>query len=226
MNNFIAERSRLSKLDDVVKDRFNELMKSAKESFRLNKNNEALLLFEEAYIISGYTVCEYYMAKCLFKMGRINEAKEYFELYLTHGGEKVDKCLLYMTGICDMRKWDSKEYVTWMKQIHESFDRDYTYSPRKAKDRDGFDRRKHRMSKKIVFSEDDFKDRSLAVEDYYDTDVDGKLSIIKNLFRSGNALVANKLLDELNKSCSSEEKGKVLQIIRNKKIYMNQRTSN
>lgn len=111
--------------------------------------------------------------------------------------------------------------------IHEAFDRDYHFNPRKydkkSSQDDDFDRHKHRMSKKLIFTVEDFDRESCNVEDYYECDTDGKLRIIRNLFRNGKSDVVNKLLEELNKTCSKEEKGKVLQMFRNKKLYANQR---
>lgn len=227
LRNLINEKISFDRLDDDVKDKFNALMTRGRELYHTNRNKEAAEVFKEAYTMSGVSVCEYYIGKCLYKMGKLCLAREYLETYAEHGGEKLDKCLLYLTGIAGILKQDPKVYSSRMVAIHETFDRDYHYNPRKYdkknKQKDDFDGHKHRMSKKLIFSVEDFENNSCDVENYYDCDTDGKLRIIRNLFRSGKVDVANKLLEELNRTCSREEKGKVLQMIRNKKLYANQR---
>lgn len=37
-------------------------------------------------------------------MGKLGASKKYLEMYAEHGGEKLDKCLLYLTGICGILK--------------------------------------------------------------------------------------------------------------------------
>ena len=223
LKGLISEKRSANELDPEVMSNYLQLMSEGKELLKKRRFGDALRTFEEAISVSGLNICNYYIGKTLFLMSKIGPAKGYFEKYLEVGGEKSDKAYLYIIGICDMRKWNNKEYVRNMLRIHSSFERTYKYVPRSVHDpEDDFDKKKFKESKRLEFSEEEFMSSNLSVEDYYEVDTDGKLKIIRDLFRSGKSEVANKLLEELNKTCDKKDKNKVLQMIRNKKIFSNQ----
>lgn len=223
LRGLISEKRSINELEPEVMSDYLQLMSDGKELLKKRRFGDALRTFEEALSISGLNICNYYIGKTLFLMSKIGPAKGYFEKYLEVGGEKSDKAYLYIIGICDMRKWNNKEYVRDMLRIHSLFERTYKYVPRSVHDpEDDFDKKKFKESKRLEFSEEEFMSSNLSVEDYYEVDTDGKLKIIRDLFRSGKSEVANKLLEELNKTCDKKDKNKVLQMIRNKKIFSNQ----
>ena len=90
-----------------------------------------------------------------------------------------------------------------------------------------YDEVKKKVSRNIRMKEADFtKPTEDDVLGFYDASIDGKLSIIKGLLQNGHENVANKLLEEIQKECLPEERGKVMQFSKNKKLYKNQnRTS-
>lgn len=223
LRGLICEKKNVNELEPEVMANYFQLMFDGKELLRKRRFDDALRTFEEAYSVSGLNICNYYIGKTLFLMSKIGPAKGYFEKYLEVGGEKSDKAYLYIIGICDMRKWNNKEYVRNMLRIHSSFERNYKYVPRSVHNpEDDFDKKKFKESKRLEFSVEEFTSSNLSVDNYYDVDTDGKLKIIRELFKSGKSDVANKLLEELNKTCDKKDKAKVLQMIRNKKIFSNQ----
>ena len=223
LRGLISEKKNVNELDPEVMANYFQLMFDGKELLRKRRFDDALRTFEEAYSVSGLNICNYYIGKTLFLMRKLGPAKGYFEKYLEVGGEKSDKAYLYIIGICDMRKWNNKAYVRSMLRIHSLFERTYKYVSRSVHNpEDDFDKKKFKESKRLEFSVEEFTSSNLSVDDYYDVDTDGKLKIIRELFRSGKSDVANKLLEELNKTCDKKDKAKVLQMIRNKKIFANQ----
>lgn len=222
LENLLNEKIALLGLDNETREIYRSLRESGSSQYHHRRYREALKSYEEAYAISNLSICEYYIGKCLFKMRKIDMAEEYFLRYLEHGGEKVEKCLLFLVGINKIRGKEYNIYSDKMTRLNTSFGREFKFVPRE----DGkYNNGKQNGTKKTKFTVGDFKTDTTVnadIENYYNYGIDGKLMIIRELYRNGKTYIANSLLDELNKTCSSEEKPKVMQMMRNRKLYETQ----
>lgn len=220
LNNFLNEKIEYLKLDDDKRLTYIDLKTRGSKLYHAKKYREAFKLYEQAYEMTGLNIFEYYIGKCLFRMKRLEYAEEYLLRYLEHGGEKREKTLLFLIGISKICNSEYDNYLNDMNKLNLSFTRNFKYE---NKDKTGkYSSDKEESSKKAKFSVSDFGDNSTVkvdVENYYNYGVDGKLKIIRELYRCGKVDVANMLLDELNKSCAGKDREKVLQMVRNKKLY-------
>ena len=231
------EKEELISLDDEVCSEYFDLKKRARSLVDKHKYKEALAVYMQAQEVTNLSICDYYIGKTLFKKGRLLESKECFLNYLSHGGIKTEKALLYLGIIEGIQKHNSvsKKHFKKMQRIHDIFDRDFVYIDRGSLGQmtedeviDSNDRVKEKNMRRIRMREADFiqDDSVLTIEDFYDTDINGKLSIIKRLYQTGTNDIANKLIEEVQRECTTRERKKVYQFIKNKKIYMNQRRTN
>lgn len=126
---------------------------------------------------------------------------------------------------------EAKNYAKMMGRIHDVFLRDFKYLSDKQYKKskyvnngdDSIDSVKNKRMRTIKMKEKDFKvDESLSVVDFDVTNIDGKLTIIKNLFRLRELEKAKILLEKVQQECTPQERPKVLQFQRNTKLYRNQ----
>ena len=184
----------------------------------------------------NFSICDYYIGKIMFRIGKFLEAKEYFLSYLEQGGIKTEKAYMFLAKIEKIRKNTNgaRYYAKMMSRVHDVFLRDFEYlSDQQYKmakcanyldnDDDSIDLIKNKRMKTIKMREVDFKkDESLSIVDFDDADIDGKLIIIKNLLRCKDLKNAKILFDKVQQECSPRERPKILQFQRNRKLYMNQ----
>lgn len=227
----------LLQLNPDEQEEFETIRRSAKSFYRRKANDEALVEYNKAKEMSGLVVCDYYIGKIFFRQGKFNQAREMFLNYLQQGGFKTEKALMFLGQIERIQKNNtlSKKYLKRMQKIHTVFEREYFYDfyrfkKKKKKcieDSDEHDFLKTKRSKTVRMDPSDFiSEPQVPLEEFYDVDVDGKLSIIRGLLKTGNDSVANKLIEEVRRESDSSDKAKVMQFVRNKKIYKNQnRTS-
>lgn len=240
LRGFVREKRAFNRLSEEEQNDFTSKRLYAKSKYKRKLNQACLEEYTALKEEYGLVICDYYIAKVMFRMGMFSQAKEKFLSYLEQGGVKTEKAYMFLAKIEKIQKNmpESKRYVKMMKKVHRVFPRDFEYlsdrlygKKKKAKvEDDVFDQHdevKKKKSRNIRMSEDDFKNSSSDdVLSFYDESIDGKLSIIRGLYQRGHDTAANKLLEEVQRECSSEERGKVLQFARNKKIYKNQnRTS-
>ena len=236
----IIEKEAFSCLSEEEQADFTAKRLKAKGQYKRKQNEECLESYTSLKEEYGLVICDYYIAKVMFRMGMFSQSKEKFLSYLEQGGVKTEKAYMFLAKIERIKKnkGEAKRYVSKMHKIHRIFPRDFEYLSDKQYSKkkrlkveddkyDQHDDVKRKKSHNIRMSEDDFRnDDELGVVDFYDTDTDGKLSIIKGLLRSGEVKAANKLFNEVQRECAPEERGKVKQFDRNRKIYKNQKRSN
>lgn len=240
LRGFVREKRAFNKLSEEEQNDFTSKRLKAKGKYKRKQNEDCL----EAYVALkdeyGLRICDYYIAKVMFRMGMFSQAKEKFLSYLEQGGVKTEKAYMFLAKIEKIQKnmAESKRYIKMMKKIHKVFPRDFEYlndrlygKKKKVKVEDDVldqhDEVKKKKSRNIRMSEEDFASSDdLEVGDFYEVGLDGKLSIIRNLLRTGHESVANKLFEEVQRECAPEERGKVKQFDRNRKIYKNQRRTN
>lgn len=230
LNGIVKERDALQALDSETLDEYLAIKNKARSLFMNRRYGDALQEYSKAKEVSGLVVCDYYIGKVLFRQKKYGQAKRAFLNYLKQGGEKLEKTYMFLGRIESVykKKNASNSYFNRMDRLNLFFDKEFfCRSDRRIKENDPDDnndlvkkKRTHRIHMKV----EDFKpDTILPVEDFYDVDLEGKLSIIKGLFQIGNVKVANKLFSEVQRECVPEERGKVMQFEKNKKIYMNQK---
>lgn len=236
LNGFIREKNAFSSLTVEQQEEFTSRRLHAKAQYKRKQNDaslESYLALKEEFELP---ICDYYIGKILFRKGMFSQAKEAFLSYLEQGGTKAEKAYMFIGKIERIKKnkSEARRWVNKMHKIHKVFTRDFDYiSDKNYKKRkrlgiytdkdDQNDVVKRKKSRYIKMSEEDFtKSSEVLVDDYYDTDLDGKLAIIRGLYRRGHTDTANKLFEEVQRECAPEERGKVKQFGRNKKIYKNQ----
>lgn len=245
LNGIVREKKAFSLLDKEKQDEFTARRLVAKNSYIKKQNEKSLLLYSILKEQFNLPICDYYIGKIMIRMKDFSRARECFLSYLEQGGVKTEKAYMFLAKIEKIKKNNSaaKSYIDKMYRIHEVFLREFEYLPeneyRKFKDgsykvgdrNSGFlnetDLVKDSAMRIIKMSEEDFlEDKPLEVTDFYDVDIDGKLLIIRNLFRSGNIENANKLFAEVQQDCAPQDVSKIKQFERSKKVYMHQRRNN
>lgn len=207
--------------------------RKAKSLYKKRKDEDALKAYNDLKETSGLVICDYYIGKSLFRLGRFDQARAAFLSYLEQGGEKTEKAYMFLSRIEKIKKNPSlsKKYVRKMYNIQNMFNRDFNFIPNKSRDvnydgREDWDSVKVSSSRKIHMTEEDFwPDTDLSVESFYDVDLNGKLSIIKNLLRAGKVEVADALFSEVKKECDDKDKAKVIQFGSNRKFFTKQKSN-
>lgn len=235
LNGIVREKEAFSLLGEPKQEEFTSKCLVAGRQYEKKQNDlclESCLALKEEF---NLPVCDYYIGKVMFRMGKFSQAKEYFLSYLEQGGTKTEKTYMFLTRIEHVRKNRdaSQGYQKKMNRIHEVFLRDFEYLTetqyRRSKkgghtySRTSADIVKNNRMRNIRMQEEDFiEGESLPVTDFYNVNVEGKLVIIKNLLRSRDVKTARKLLEEVQKECTPEERPKIKQFQKNQRIYMNQ----
>lgn len=235
LNGIVREKEAFSLLGEPKQEEFTSKCLVAGRQYEKKQNDlclESCLSLKEEF---NLPVCDYYIGKVMFRMGKFSQAKEYFFSYLEQGGTKTEKAYMFLTRIEHVKKDRdaSKGYKEKMDRIHKVFLRDFEYLPesqyrRSKKDghtysRTSIDIVKNNRMRNIRMQEEEFiEDEYLSVTDFYDVGIEGKLMIIKNLLRCRDVKTARKLLEEAKKECTPEECSKIKQLQKNQRIYMNQ----
>jgi len=235
LKGIVKEKESFSSLEESKQEEFTSKRLVAENQYIERQNEvclESYLALKEKF---NLPVCDYYIGKVMFRMGKLSQAKEYFLSYLEQGGTKTEKTYMFLTRIEHVRKNRdaSQGYQKKMNRIHEVFLRDFEYLTetqyRRSKkgghtySRTSADIVKNNRMRNIRMQEEDFiEGESLPVTDFYNVNVEGKLVIIKNLLRSRDVKTARKLLEEVQKECTPEERPKIKQFQKNQRIYMNQ----
>ena len=236
LKNAIREQREYLALPDSIACQYEQLKTLGDKAFVSGNYILAEEKYREAFSISMLSVSDYYIGKALYKQGKLSKAKEHLDNYALNGGSKYERCLLYLGSINGVfeRKAVVKKQVRLLERLNDSFQRDFdykslsfysSYASKRREFNPEFDRYKNSVSKQIVMKEEDFasEESSASLEDFYDCDLDGKLSIIKNCLRHGQTDVANHLLDNLGPVYNFSDIDKVNQFQKNKKIYRNQK---
>lgn len=233
LRGIVNEKTAFLLLEQDKRDEFISKRLVAKNQYLRKQNELSLESYLELKNEFNLPICDYYIGKIMFRMGDFSEAKKYFLSYLEQGGAKAEKAYMFLAKIEKIRKNinESKNYAKMMGRIHDVFLRDFKYLSdkqyKKSKyinnDDDSIDTVKNKRMRTIKMKEEDFKvDESLSVADFDDTNIDGKLTIIKNLLRLRELEKARILLEKVQQECTPQERPKVLQFQRNTKLYMNQ----
>lgn len=236
LRGFVREKKAFNRLSEEEQKDFTSKRLHAKSKYKKKLNQACLDEYTALKEEYGLPICDYYIAKVMFRMGMFSQAKEMFLSYLEQGGVKTEKAYMFLAKIEKIKKNipESKRYIKMMKKIHRVFPRDFEFltdklygKKKKVKVEDDkldqHDEVKKKKSRNIRMDEADFERKENDdVLDFYDASLDGKLAIIRGLLQTGHESVANKLFEEVQRECAPEERGKVKQFERNRKIYKNQ----
>lgn len=236
----IREKKEFLLLTKERKEAFNEKSLIAKDLYIKKQNGlclEAYLALKDEF---NLPICSYYIGKILFRIGNFQKAREYFLNYLKQGGVKTEKTYLFLARIEKTKKnYDaSKRYIDMMQRIHETFLRDFEYLPDyqyRIMKKSGYtgsrggsiDVVKSEGIRTISMKEEDFTETvSSQAIDFHSANTREKLIIIRNLLICGDIKTANKLLEKVERECDPQERPKIRQFKKNKKLYMNQIRNN
>ena len=236
LNGIINEKTTFLLLDNDKQKEFVSKKLIAKKQYIKKQNKLSLNSYLELKNEFNLRICDYYIGKILFRMGNFLEAKKYFLSYLEEGGVKTEKAYMFLARIETIRKntKEAKKYAEMMSRIDNVFLRDFEYLSEKqyqiAKNSqnidnndDSIDLVKNRRMKTIKMKEKDFYDNpSLSIADFEEANIDGKITIIKNLLRCRDLKNAKLLIKKVQQECPPREQYKVLRLQRNIKLYMNQ----
>lgn len=220
--NTIKETNEVEELDNEKKQIFYNIKECASKEYKEGNYINAYDYYLAGKYITENNIFNYYIGKMLFKTENFTDAYNYFSEYKKKGGEKLSKCLLYMTEINFRRKKYkcAQKYKNELNKINRTFNSEFNYGINYMTIID--DKRNRALIRKINLSENDFvQEKILPREDYDKYNIEDKLNIIKSLFKNRQIKEAEKLLNNL-KPKNNIEKTYILQFQKNKTLYKNQ----
>lgn len=237
LKGFVREKEAFSLLSKERQEEFTSRRLMAKRLYQKKRNEESLKLYLGLRDEFNLPICDYYIGKIMFRMGDFEKANEYFLNYLEQGGVKTEKAYMFLAKIEKIKKNYnlSKSYLSMMNRVHETFLREFTYLPDNKYNKikrgdlsdesiDSADSIKTKRTRTIKMDEEDFKDNgSFYNREFDNVDIKEKLIIIRELLSRGSIETANKLLIKVEQECSIQDRPKVRQFQKNKKLYMNQK---
>lgn len=240
LKGIIKEEEAFSLLGEDKQETFTLKRLAAQNQYRKKQNAISLESYLALKKEFNLPICDYYIGKNMFRMGDFSKAKEYFLSYLEQGGVKTEKAYMFLAKIEKIKKNDTaaKSYIKKMYRIHDVFLREFEYLPDKQykmmknqgyedNSVDSIDVVKNSMMRTIKMKEEDFKEEvCLSIADFDNVDIEGKLIIIRNILRYGDVEKAKRLLEEVQHECTPQERPKIKQFERNKKLYINQIRNN
>ena len=230
LQNKIEERKKYLRLTPNDKEKYDSLKEKGSNAYHSHKLDLAYDYYSLAHYITKHPIFEYYIGKIFYKLNLLKEAKKHLTIYSEIGGEKLEKCLLYLLSI-ELKTKNFKKANKIREKIDIiNHDLEYAFKTEKrnqyqSKEQiEEIDYVKYFNSKDIKMKVSDFKEQSqeeLQIENYYDYNIEQKLLIIKDLYKKRKIKEANYLLNELKPS-TKEEQQKIIQFTKNKKLYLNQ----
>lgn len=223
LKNMLVEKKKYNSLNADVRKNYDNLKVEATIAFKSKDYDLALEKFNAAYETSKLPIMYYYIGKTLFKQGDFVAARDYLLKYSENGGEKLDKCLLYL-GVINKNLGKTKKatkYFSVMNKLNDSFGSDFKFHgtavrQKKRSYKGEYDALKVNAYQNVVMDEDDFLD--VDPENFYNCNVGQKLAIIRGFLREGRNDVADSLMRELGR-LTKEEKAKVVQFRLDKRYF-------
>ncbi|MBQ9833989.1 MAG: tetratricopeptide repeat protein [Bacilli bacterium] len=233
LNGFIREKNAFMILPEEKQEEFISRRLKAKSLYKNKRNDKSLEEYSSLKQEFGLPICDYYIGKIYFRQGEFIKAKEAFLSYLEQGGVKSEKAYGFLGKIAKIQKnmKEAKWYFDMIHKISNVFIYDFDClsdknDKKKRLKEDKYDQNdevKRKKSRSIKMSEEDFADiETFDGRDFYAGGLSEKLNIIRGLLQSGNNKLANKLYKEVQKECTSEDRAKINQFDRNRKLYKNQ----
>lgn len=217
LKNMILEKKNYLMLDKNRKKQYDDLEKKGKIAYKEDRIDDALNYYLLGLHITNHNIFNYYLGKMYYKSGNLEEALLYLERYKKNGGEKLSKCLLYLSKIHIYNKKFKKkdEYEKDIIILNRFFKQDFK-----------FNRKKQKINRDFEFFDCNIEQNRInQVKDktnYNECSVNEKLMIIKNMLLCSQTQAAEKLLQKLERSqagMSPEDKEQIKQFQKNKKLY-------
>ena len=239
LHGIIREENAFIFLSEEEQKEFTSRRLKAKSLYKNKHHDRSLEEYSALKKDFKLPICDYYIGKILFRQGKFIQAKEAFLNYLEQGGVKAEKAYTFLGNI-EKNKKNNKEAKKYFDMCHRieniiGYNFDYVFENNyeirrknryKEDNNDQYDKVKIKKSRSIRMNEEDFINSDttdiVEVSDFYEVGLSSKLNIIKNLLQTGNNKLANKLYEEVQRECTPEERSKVMQFGRNRKIYRNQ----
>lgn len=224
VSNIIREEELYQELTLDQKTHYHCLKTVGKDFYNLGDYERAFYHYELAKDETNHPIFDYYLGKMLYKQGRYLEALPYFQEYFSHGGEKMEKCLIYMLKIYAkqgsykrVHKISSKIHKlndTFKSGVYLRFHKKH-YNP-------FYDHVKNVAMKDTKVSLDEFgEETGLEVESYNQCSFHQKLIVIKNLMVQDQFRLAESYLRNMVPE-TEEDRKELVQFQKNKRIYKNQ----
>lgn len=223
LKNMIAERKQYLELSLEQQKQYDIFKSKGSILYREYDLQRAYDYYLAGLFVTNHNVFNYYLGKICYKKGNFNEACKHLETYIEHGGEKLSKSLLYLSRIYRNRQNEKKylEYVQNISQLSRFFEENFEFLDTDSLDEENDYIKNREMKKNTVSIEsfEEFKEESTSTSS---NSVKKQLLIIKNLILNNQDKQAEKLLDELERiqcQLSYEDKKRIQQFKRNKKLY-------
>ncbi len=193
---FFYNRIEEKKLPLDIKERF---LDTGRYALELHEYESATDYFEAGKYVSNNPIFDYYLGKTYYKCNYLETSLFYLNNYRFTGSLKLNKCYFYIFLISKMLEFkNTKRYIDKCRDINKFLSIEF-------KSRNPNKKKKKPTKKNIPYEDLAFKEQ---------------LEYIKKLLLQRKEKEANKLLRNI-KTTSKNEREKVLQLEKNKKLYLN-----
>lgn len=221
LNGVLNEKRTLHNLGKTKRLQFESNRKKAKSFYAKRRNDRALELYQALENEYKLDICEYYIGKIYFREGAYDEAKEAFLKYLEKGGSKSDKVYDFLGKIekANGNIEEAHKYFKKANRIAVIFGKPMYWAEGKNKQK-SFEESYLDGVGKLEFQQENSD--SVDEQNYYDSDLKGKLLYIKKLLQTGNINTGLNLLKELEKECEPQERKTITDFRKRVLLYTNQ----
>lgn len=224
--NMIREEELYQELTPNQKIRYNCLNRIGKDFQKNGDYERAYYHYELAKEETNHPTFDYFLGKMLYKQRKYLDALPYFQEYLSYGGEKLSKCLLYMIKIYENHGQYKKanKLLSRLQKLEDTFDGDFHFCGFRSRNQNSVhDFVEKRTTRRIKVEVDEFLvEENLDIESYEDYNFCQKLMIIKDLMVQNQLRRAESYLSNLTPETKEEYKA-LEQFQKNKKLYRNKR---
>lgn len=228
LKNKINEEKAYQELGKEQKEVYAKAIQKGREYYQANNLPTAYDYYTYGKYITNHPIFDYYIGKILYKNKNQEEASKYFKIYIENGGKKYLETLLYLAAIeVSNKKIKSAKKIRDLQQlIINTFNIDFEdikidrLIKHKRQDRT-FDTRKYAISHNLMLTEEFFDDEYNEISD--DRELCEQLEIIKEMYRKGRIIEANKRIEQLLKENKEPNQRKTIEgIAKRKTLYINQ----
>ncbi len=206
LTNKIHEKELFLAFTNEQKKQYYSLQEQGSNYYRDHHFFYAMNCYEAAKYQTNHPIFDYYLGKINYVVMNFEQAIFYLENYASHGGEKMQKCLLYLgQSYRKVKKnQEAKEVFQKMQRLNNMFQINFPFYLRK--------RKKEEDPIELRPVEEPLPKISNSKEEPTLT-----FSIILKRFEEGQILTAEKLLK--NYKPQENEKKEYEQFLRNKRLY-------
>ena len=214
LNRYLNEKKELNKLKEAnLYDVYEKFKSSGKLNYYFDDYYTAYQYFTAGYYLTGINEFNFYAARCLFFLGKINKSIKLFLKYNEKGYSKLNKSykfLLKTNYFNDKQKKQIKKEYYYLKS--------FICSEKNVEDN-------MEIPSQEIFEEreqfDEINTILTQFENYSNLD---KLKYIKYLYQKSYKNIADKLLKKYEQQIIKDKNAreKLLELRKNRKLYINQ----